>query len=83
MASSPLLRLVLVLLVMVTALAVGMFASSAHTGWLFLGVAFAGAPVAAMADGWARSRGRRSARVVRASRPSSVCSSTAGAASAW
>src|SRR5215470_524339 len=52
--SSPLLRLVLVVLVMVGALAAGMVATSAFTGWLFLGVAFVGAPVAAMVDGWAR-----------------------------
>ena len=65
---SPLLRLVLVVLVMVAALTAGMFASSGFTGWLFLGVAFVGGPVAAMVDGWARNRGRGTAqRVVRTS----------------
>lgn len=86
---SPLLRLVLVVLVMVAALAAGMLASSAFTGWLFLGVAFVGAPVAAIVDGWARNRGRGATDVARttssvAARLSpSVCRPTAGAASAW
>jgi hypothetical protein len=84
---SPLLRLVLVVLVMVAALAAGMFASSGFTGWLFLGVAFVGGPVAAMVDGWARNRGRGTARS-RPSRPvgasaASVCRPAVGAASAW
>ena len=87
-SSSPLLRLVVVLLVMIAALAAGMFASSAFTGWLFLGLAFAGAPVAALVDGRARNRGRRTAdaapetrSVAARVRPASVC--TPGAASAW
>jgi membrane protein implicated in regulation of membrane protease activity len=90
---SPLLRLVLVVLVMVAALAAGMLASSAFTGWLFLGVAFVGGPVAAIVDGWARSRRRGAgdvarttssvaARVTGAVSPS-VCRPAAGAASAW
>jgi len=85
-SSSPLLRLVLVLLVMVGALAAGMFASDVHAGWLFLGIAFAGAPVAAIVDGRARSRGRGAADVAPATRSVarvSVCRPTAGAASAW
>lgn len=91
--ASPLLRLVLVVLVMVAALAAGMLASSAFTGWLFLGVAFVGGPVAAIVDGWARNRGRRAAEVARttssvAARVTgavspSVCRTAAGAASAW
>jgi membrane protein implicated in regulation of membrane protease activity len=91
--SSPLLRLVVVLLVMVGAVAAGAFASSAFTGWLFLGVAFAAAPVAALVDGWARSRGRGAANVAGATRSvaarvsgavgPAVCRPAAGAASAW
>jgi hypothetical protein len=85
---SPLLRFVLVVLVMVAALAAGMFASSAFTGWLFLGVAFVGGPAAAMVDGWARNRGRGGARTVQTRSPvtvgaASVCRPAAGAASAW
>jgi hypothetical protein len=85
--SSPLLRLVLVLLVIVGALGAGVFASSAFTGWLFLGLAFAAAPVAALVDGWARNRGRGTAGVARATSSAavrvspSVC--TSGAATAW
>jgi hypothetical protein len=91
--ASPLRRLVLVVLVMVAALSAGMFASSAFTGWLFLGVAFVGGPVAAMVDGWARNRARRAADVARTTRSvavrgsgavsPSVCRPAAGAAAAW
>jgi hypothetical protein len=91
--SSPLLRLVLVVLVMVAALAAGMFASSAFTGWLFLGIAFVGGPAAAIVDGWARNRARGGAQVAQISpvasqvtgtvSRASVCRPAAGAASAW
>jgi hypothetical protein len=53
---APLLRLVLLLGLMLLALAAGMSTSGAHTGWLFLGSAFAAAPVAAVVDGRARHR---------------------------
>jgi hypothetical protein len=93
-SSSPLLRLVLVILLMVTALAAGMFVSSSYSGWLFLGLAFTGGPIAAVLDGRARNRSRGDAEVTRpassmAARGSgavssvSVCRPAAGAASAW
>jgi hypothetical protein len=60
--TTPLLRFVLVLVLTLLALAAGVAASAPDTGLLFVGIAFGAAPVAAMADGWARNRSRQASR---------------------